>query len=287
MTGFGKTTCQLRDKSLSIEVRSLNSKSLDVSLKMANISREKEHVVRNHVGQILNRGKIDVAFVVETSGGAPSVSINKNLFGKFLLEFEQLTKEYHIKMPDDILQVVIRLPEVITYETIGDDPGDWAMIEESLLRALSHVDQFRISEGQHLAADIIARINSINELAGQIAPFEAGREQTVRTRLTKGLKEINENLNADPNRFEQELIFYLERLDITEEKIRLAKHLDYFVETLEMEKTQGRKLGFIAQEIGREINTIGSKANEANIQKIVVQMKDELEKIKEQLLNIL
>jgi len=287
MTGFGKSTCQIQNKSLSIEVRALNSKSLDISLKIPAFLRDKEQVVRNHIGHLLNRGKIDIVFGAESFNGPSFHKFNKSLVAKYLNELEQIAREHNIKMPDDILSVVIRLPDAMVAETMPENPDDWVIIEQALLVALTQVNQFRISEGEHLAADLLDRIQKLVELAGHIEPYEAQREQTIRARLAKGLLDLKETVQVDPNRFEQELIFYLERLDITEEKTRLTKHLDYFIETLHYEKHQGRKLGFIAQEIGREINTIGSKANDANIQRIVVQMKDELEKIKEQLLNIL
>ncbi|HSV76030.1 MAG TPA: YicC/YloC family endoribonuclease [Bacteroidales bacterium] len=287
MTGYGKATCQIQNRRLSVEVRALNSKSLDVALKLPGFLREKEQIVRGHISQKMLRGKIDVVFSTEGLGGGGSFAINGGLIVKYLSDLDQLAKEHNIKIPEDILSVVLRMPDVLTAETLLENPDDWLLIEEALLFALNQVDQFRTSEGEYLANDMLERVGRIEYLSKQIEPLESGREQAIRARISKSLNDLKENVQADPNRFEQELIFYLEKLDITEEMVRLGKHLQYFEETIKNETAQGRKLGFIAQEIGREINTIGSKANESGIQKLVVQMKDELEKIKEQLLNIL
>jgi len=287
MTGYGKASCQIKNRRLSVEVRALNSKSLDVSLKLPGFLREKEQIVRGHISQNMLRGKIDVVFSTEGLGGSGSFAINGNLVVKYLSDLDQLAEEHNIRIPEDILSVVLRMPDVVTTETLLDNPEDWLLIEEALLLALNQVDQFRTSEGEYLANDMLERVGRIGYLSQQVEPLESGRQQAIRARITKSLNDLKDNVQADPNRFEQELIFYLEKLDITEEMVRLGKHLQYFKETLKNETAQGRKLGFIAQEIGREINTIGSKANESGIQKLVVQMKDELEKIKEQLLNIL
>ncbi len=287
MTGFGKAVCQLQEKSISIEIKSLNSKSLDVSLKIPGSFREKEQVIRNLAGQVLGRGKVEVFMTVENLGGNTDVAINKALFIRYFNELKELAAELQVPLPNDLITTITRFPEVLKQALQEEDEQSWSIIEAAILEAMQQANNFRQSEGAHLAEDLHARIEAIRALLGQIEPFEANRIENLKTRLMKGLNDLKEAGQPDPNRFEQELIYYLEKLDITEEKVRLTKHLDYFEDTMRSEDNAGKKLGFISQEIGREINTIGSKANDGDIQKIVVQMKDELEKIKEQLLNIL
>jgi uncharacterized protein (TIGR00255 family) len=287
MTGFGKASCQLEEKSITVEIKSLNSKSLDVSLKIPGNYREKEQIIRNLAGQWLGRGKVEVFMGVENLGGSTDVTINKPLFSKYFHELKALAEELQAPIPDDLITAITRFPDVLKQAPQEEDDRTWHLIEGAITEAMKQADHFRQSEGAHLAEDLHARIEGIRDFLGQIEPLEARRIETLKARLIKGLNDMKEAGQPDPNRFEQELIFYLEKLDITEEKVRLAKHLDYFEDTMRAEETPGKKLGFISQEIGREINTIGSKANDADIQKIVVQMKDELEKVKEQLLNIL
>jgi len=287
MTGFGKANCQIEGKKVNIEVKSLNSKSFDVSLKLPQNFRDKEQLIRNFVGQELNRGKVEVFMTIENTDNNAEVSINKPLFAKYYHELKDLASELNCSMPDDIFSAITRFPEVLKQDPKDADDESWAIIEQALKEALEQTDLFRKSEGKHLAQDLMARIVEIRNLLNQIEPLESQRIENLKTRLIKGLNDLKEAGQPDPNRFEQELIFYLEKLDITEEKVRLSKHLHYFEETMQSEESPGKKLGFISQEIGREINTIGSKANDAEIQRLVVQMKDELEKIKEQLLNIL
>jgi len=287
MTGFGKTSCQLNEKTINIEVKSLNSKSLDVSLKIPGNYREKEQIIRNLAGQWLGRGKVEVFMRVENLGGSTDVTINKPLFSKYYYELKALAEELQAPIPDDLITAITRFPDVLKQAPQEEDDQTWHLIEGAITEAMKQADHFRQSEGAHLAEDLHARIEGIRDFLGQIEPLEARRIETLKARLIKGLNDLKEAGQPDPNRFEQELIFYLEKLDITEEKVRLAKHLDYFEDTMRAEETPGKKLGFISQEIGREINTIGSKANDADIQKLVVHMKDELEKVKEQLLNIL
>lgn len=287
MTGFGKTSCRLNEKTINIEVKALNSKSFDFSLRIPQSFRDKEQTVRNLASQILIRGKVDIFMTVEAQGENPDVSINKPLIAKYYNELKELAAELNAPFPTDILSTITRFPEVLKQEIQETSDESWAVVENALSVALAQVDEFRKSEGNHLFEDLKARIGEIRKLLENIARFEANRIVNLKNRLTKSLNELSEAGQPDPNRFEQELIYYLEKLDITEEKVRLTKHLDYFAETITQEETPGKKLGFITQEIGREINTIGSKANDADIQKLVVQMKDELEKIKEQLLNIL
>ena len=287
MTGFGKASCQLNEKTISIEVKSLNSKSLDVSIKIPQNYRDKEQLIRNLANQLLVRGKVEIFLTFENLGGTTDVSINKPLFTKYYNELKALAGELNAPLPDDLFSAITRFPEVLKQDAQESDEESWALIQQAITEAMEHADNFRKSEGAHLAEDLIARISEIRNLLTKIEPFEAQRIETLKTRLVKSLNELKEAGQPDPNRFEQELIFYLEKLDITEEKVRLSKHLDFFEDTIRGEDTPGKKLGFISQEIGREINTIGSKANDAEIQKLVVQMKDELEKVKEQLLNIL
>ena len=287
MTGFGKSACQLEGKNITVEVRSLNSKSLDVSLKVPGNFRDKEQLIRNLAGQILVRGKVEVQMAFENHSGTTDISINRPLLEKYYRELVDIAKGLDAPLPHDLITTITRFPEVLKQETQEEDAGQWSRIEAGIREAMEQADSFRQSEGAHLAADLHARIEGIRNLLGRIVPLEGQRIENLKGRLLKGLSDLKEAGAPDPNRFEQELIFYLEKLDITEEKVRLAKHLAYFEATMRGEEIAGKKLGFISQEIGREINTIGSKANDADIQKIVVQMKDELEKIKEQLLNIL
>lgn len=287
MTGFGKAHCQIEGKKVNIEVKTLNSKSFDVSLKIPQSFRDKEQLIRNFVSQELNRGKVEVYITVENTENNTEVSINKPLFARYFNELKNLANELNTPLPEDIFSTITRLPEVLKQDQKEADDESWAIIEMALKEAIEQADLFRQSEGKHLAEDLMTRIAEIKNLLSQIDPLESQRVEQLKTRLIKGLNDLKEAGQPDPNRFEQELIFYLEKLDITEEKVRLSKHLQYFEETMQNEAASGKKLGFISQEIGREINTIGSKANDAEIQRIVVQMKDELEKIKEQLLNIL
>ncbi|MEE4175965.1 MAG: YicC/YloC family endoribonuclease [Bacteroides sp.] len=287
MTGFGKSTCQLDGSSVAVEVRSLNSKTLDVSLKIPGNYREKEQIIRNLAGQVLVRGKVEVHMAIENFAANTDISINRPLLEKYYRELVDIAEGLQAPLPNDLITTITRFPEVLKQSPQEENEEQWMAIEQAIREAMEQADAFRQSEGAHLAEDLHARIEVIRNLLGQIAPLESQRIETLKGRLLKGLSELKDAGTPDPNRFEQELIFYLEKLDITEEKVRLAKHLDYFEDTMRTEEIAGKKLGFISQEIGREINTIGSKANDADIQKFVVQMKDELEKVKEQLLNIL
>lgn len=287
MTGFGKSACQMEGKNITVEIRSLNSKSLDVSLKIPGNYRDKEQAIRNLAGQILLRGKVEVIMAIENHSASADVSINRPLLEKYYRELVEIARGLDAPLPDDLITTITRFPEVLKQETQEEDEEQWLSLENAIREAMEQADAFRQSEGAHLATDLRSRVEGIRALLGQIEPLEGQRIVNLKARLLKGLGELRDAGTPDPNRFEQELIFYLEKLDITEEKVRLAKHLDYFEDTMISEDSPGKKLGFISQEIGREINTIGSKANDADIQKIVVQMKDELEKVKEQLLNIL
>jgi uncharacterized protein (TIGR00255 family) len=289
MTGFGKSECDLPDKKLTIELRSLNSRQLDINLKIPSIYREKETILRNEIALHLNRGKIDLTIQFDQTGNGFHSRINTPVVKQYALELHETGKELGMKEYDplEMLKMAMRLPDTITNEKAEADENEWTRVFSSFLSALEQINKFRIQEGDAMHADLLNRINSIEQYLSEVDQFETGRVDSIRKRLLQNLNEFFSNNSVDRNRFEQEIIFYLEKLDITEEKVRLKNHIDYFRETMGSEEPAGKKLGFITQEMGREINTIGSKANDFNIQKLVVQMKDELEKIKEQSLNLL
>jgi len=279
MTGYGKSEVQTENRKITIEIKSLNSKNLDINARFPTIYKEKEMDVRKWLSKELLRGKIDVMFYVETTGEETSTRINKGIVESYLNQLEGIRKEA------DILSIAMRLPDVLKTEKEELDETEWRKIEEGLSRAIDQLNDFRSSEGMELKRDFELRISILEKKLQEVMTMDPERLETVRIRLEKAIQEIKQNV--DENRFEQELIYYLEKFDITEEKVRLNKHLSYFLYSLNEEMSNGKKLGFISQEIGREINTIGSKANYAPMQKLVVEMKDELEKIKEQLLNVL
>jgi uncharacterized protein (TIGR00255 family) len=279
MTGYGKSEVQTENRKITIEIKSLNSKNLDINARFPTIYKEKEMDVRKWLSKELLRGKIDVMFYVETTGEETTTRINKGIVEGYLNQLEGIRKEA------DILSIAMRLPDVLKTEKEELDEKEWRKIEEGLSRAIDQLNDFRSSEGMELKRDFELRISILEKKLQEVMTMDPERLETVRIRLEKAIQEIKQNV--DENRFEQELIYYLEKFDITEEKVRLNKHLSYFLYSLNEEMSNGKKLGFISQEIGREINTIGSKANYAPMQKLVVEMKDELEKIKEQLLNVL
>ena len=286
MTGFGKSSTILTGKVLTFEIRSLNSKQLDLNLRFPSLLRDLEPEIRRMVTQLAERGKIELTASLDFTGSDLPASINKPLAMAYYRELQSLAEE--LKAPAmDLLSLVMKMPEVTknTREELQEE--EKTSILKAVSEALGLYDEFRKHEGQLLENDFIARINTILEYLKEIEPFEKQRGLNMKEKLRNGFASFAEDKNFDSNRFEQEIIYYLEKLDITEEKVRLQKHCDYFLETLKEPIANGRKLSFVSQEIGREINTIGSKANDANIQKIVVGMKDELEKIKEQLANIL
>ncbi len=287
MTGFGKANCQLPDKTINIEVRALNGKNLDIGLKVPQIYKEKEQEIRSLLSGSLSRGKIELYINIDNHNASAAYTLNKPLLEKYYRELSDFAREVGAPESNDLIPAILRLPEVFQQDDRTPDEAEWTAFLEALQQAIHQTDTYRISEGAHLEKDLQERIAVIGGLLSEIEPLEAQRTTAMRDKLHKALETLNEKNNYDPNRFEQELIYYLEKLDITEEKVRLNKHLDYFSDTLAADISSGKKLGFITQEIGREINTIGSKANDAGIQRIVVQMKDELEKIKEQLMNIL
>lgn len=285
MTGFGKVQTNYNNKTISIEIKSLNSKQADLNLRLPSLYRSKDINLRNQIISSLERGKIDCFIHTEYQGEAQLLNINPNLFTSYYKQLETLAEKVGAPK-DDLLRYVLQIPEISrsSNDELSEEESD--VLINLMQEAIEKAIEFREQEGEVLAKDLRLRIKIIGEKLLEVDKYEGARIEVVRERIQTKLAEVV-NGNIDSNRLEQELIFYIEKLDVTEEKIRLKQHLDYFLETMELPTSQGKKLGFIAQEIGREINTLGSKSNEANMQKIVVEMKDELEKIKEQLLNVL
>ncbi|WP_298900843.1 YicC/YloC family endoribonuclease [uncultured Psychroserpens sp.] len=282
MTGYGKSVLQLPTKKISIEIKSLNSKNLDLNARMPSMYREKELSIRKRIASTLVRGKVDFSLYMEITGEETSTQINKTVVKQYI---KQLKEVIHTGDETEYLKMAIRLPDAVTTERDEIDENEWKQISEAIDSSLEKIHQYRLDEGKSLETDFINRVQNISELLEQVVAMDPDRIDGVRERLAKGISEIKEKV--DENRFEQELVYYIEKFDITEEKVRLSNHLDYFQKALKSADSNGKKLGFISQEMGREINTIGSKSNHAPMQKLVVQMKDELEKIKEQLLNVL
>jgi uncharacterized protein (TIGR00255 family) len=287
MTGFGKATGGQEGKKLCVEIRTLNSKQLDINTKICRLYKEKESEIRSVLAKNMERGRIDFSVYFENEEDTSNFTINKTLLIKYLEELKSISAEAKNDFPTDHFALALRMPDVFTTgnEKLSED--DWLQFLNVLDDALRQVNKFRLHEGKVLEKDITERVTLILQLLKDVTPFEKIRIETIKKRIQKDIDELIGKGKTDKNRFEEELIYYMEKIDITEEKVRLKKHCDYFLETIKQPEANGRKLGFISQEIGREINTLGSKANDADIQKIVVQMKDELEKIKEQLLNIL
>jgi len=287
MTGYGKAEFEVNNKKITIEIKSLNSKQIDINTRTPALYREKDIIIRKAISEKLVRGKVDFNIYVENLGEESNSKINESVLKGYFHHLEQINNELNLKTDHRTLHAALRLPDVVKteYETL--DEKEWETIFSNIKKALNDIDDFRIKEGLALETDIVGNVENIDRLLKEIEPFEKQRIEGLRSRLTGNLEAFKQNGNVDENRFEQELIFYLEKLDINEEKVRLANHCEYFYETAQQSVSSGKKLGFISQEIGREINTIGSKANESNIQRIVVQMKDHLERVKEQLLNVL
>ena len=288
MTGFGKTTVETGNKKMVVEIKSLNAKQFDMGLRLPGLFKDKEMEIRSMVKERLDRGKIDMAIYYDsTFDGEKNVSVNDAVVVKYFNQMLEVSGQLGFE-PDknELLQTVMRFPDSLQVKTEQLQEDEWMILRGGIEKALDEIDGFRIQEGKALIKDILHRIDLIQQYAGQVPQYESRRIETVRQKLQEKLNEWTA-VKADQNRLEQELIYYLEKLDITEEKVRLANHCKYFIETVEKEVAAGRKLGFIAQEIGREINTMGSKSNDLDIQKLVVMMKDELEKIKEQSLNVL
>ncbi|MCE9537700.1 MAG: YicC family protein [Bacteroidetes bacterium] len=287
MTGFGKSVTEIPGKKVTVEVRSLNSKALDLNLRLPYIYKEKELGLRSDISKQIERGKIDLTVFTESNQETLPVAINKTLAKTYYKELKALSEELN-ENSTNLLALVVKMPEVMKAEreVVELDEAEWEQVKAAVDKAIEAFQKFRSDEGKILASEFQTRIGIIYSLLADIVKMDGSRVENVRTRIKNNISEFVEKEKIDQNRFEQELIYYIEKLDITEEKLRLKTHLDYFTNTLQ-EPSSGRKLGFISQEIGREINTIGSKANDAAVQKLVVQMKDELEKIKEQLLNVL
>jgi uncharacterized protein (TIGR00255 family) len=287
MTGFGKTKLETNNKVISLEIRSLNSKQLDMNLRIPHLYREKELELRGIIGSQLIRGKIDFFINIEQSSVDSAPQINTSIVKHYYNQLKSLTEELDINANNDFLASIMKMPDIITSTNEELKEQEWKDIVETLNSTLQKVNEFRAHEGALLFDDFKKRIGIIKKLLKEVEPFEKARIPHIKERIQANIKSMLEEVTKDNDRLEQEMIFYLEKLDITEEKVRLLKHCDYFLETIDKEEIAGKKLGFVSQEIGREINTLGSKANDADIQKIVVLMKDELEKIKEQLFNIL
>ncbi len=287
MTGFGKAEFEVNNKKITIEIKSLNSKQIDINTRTPALYREKDIIIRKTLSEKLSRGKVDFNIYVENLGDESNSKINEPILKSYFEHLSIISNELNVTVDNSTLQAAMRLPDIVKteYETL--DKSEWNIIFENIQKAIVDINSFREQEGRSLETDILGNVNSINDLLKDIEPFEKQRIEAVRERLIENLENLKLNGKVDENRFEQELIFYLEKLDINEEKVRLANHCEFFVETANQSVSSGKKLGFISQELGREINTIGSKANETNIQRIVVQMKDHLERVKEQLLNVL
>lgn len=282
MTGFGKATVQMPNKKITVEVKSLNSKGLDLNVRFPTLYREMELPVRTQLSQSLERGKVDFSIFIENTAEHTSTKINVPIVKSYIA---QLREVYQLADETELMKMAVRMPDALKTEREEIDENEWQHIQKTINEAIVNIQSFRKSEGAALEKEFRNRIQEISRMMNLAMSLDGERIINVRNRLTAALEDLRVSL--DENRFEQELIFYLEKYDITEEKVRLENHLNYFIETLEGSEANGRKLGFIAQEMGREINTMGSKSNHAQMQKIVVQMKDELEKIKEQVLNVL
>jgi uncharacterized protein (TIGR00255 family) len=286
MTGFGKSECELPNKKITIEIKSLNSKQLDINSRLPSTYKAKDIEIRKLISTKLTRGKVEFNLYCEQLGEESNAIINKDIVKNYHQQLQSIYNDLDIEMSERAIETIMRLPDTIKINHEELDEEEWKHIIENIKVAILNLDEFRIQEGKALEKDILSQINSIISLKNKITPFEKERIERIKLKITDALKDIQNNVQNDPNRFEQELIFYIEKLDINEEKVRLENHCSYFLETL-TEDNSGKKLGFIAQEIGREINTIGSKANHTEIQKLVIRMKDSLEKIKEQMLNVL
>jgi uncharacterized protein (TIGR00255 family) len=287
MTGYGKAVAETKQKKITIEIKSLNSKQLDLNLKFPWLYKEKEPEIRNMVSQKLDRGKIDLTIYFDVLDEDVATVINKAAVKSYYKQFKEIASELQINLDDQIFTAIMKLPDTLKTNKQEIDEDEWEMTKNKVIESIDMLNAYRIEEGNSIMTDLNKCVGKILTLLQTIETFEHGRITKVREKLKAILEENIGTENIDKNRFEQELIFYLEKYDINEEKVRLKTHCDYFLETINTTSPNGKILNFIAQEIGREINTIGSKANDASIQKLVVMMKDELEKIKEQTLNVL
>ncbi len=286
MTGYGKATIELPSKKITVEIKSLNSKQFDLYTRIPHVYKEKEISLRNDLSKILERGKIDLYINVEESDKNTTVKIDEARLKSYHAEVKQLAAALDIEEPTDWFDVLFKLPDVFKQEPEKLEEEEWLAVEKAVDGAVANLISFRHQEGEALKQTMLSNISNIKKLTLELEKFEAERIEKVKTRITEALSKL-EDVTYDGSRLEQELIYYIEKLDVNEEKTRLLNHLEYFLETIEANTSQGKKLGFIVQEIGREINTLGSKSNDSDMQRIVVQMKNELEQIKEQILNVL
>ncbi len=287
MTGYGKATVTFGEKKIHVELKSLNSKALDLSVRMAPLYREKEMEIRNQISKALERGKVDFSLWIEKEAAEAATPINAALMNNYYEQIKNITTTTDIPMPADLFATLLRMPDVLTKVDIQElSDEEWAVVRQAIDEAITQITNFRIQEGAALEKKFHEKLDNIEALMKNIEPYEMERVTKIRERITAALEKTI-SVDYDKNRLEQELIYYIEKLDINEEKQRLANHLAYFRETMATGHGQGKKLGFIAQEMGREINTTGSKSNHAEMQNIVVRMKDELEQIKEQVLNVM
>ena len=288
MTGYGKVTKSRNGKNIEVEIRSLNSKTLDVHTKMPIALNSKDLEIRSMIAAGLERGKVDVSVTLTTDATADNLRINEQLLEAYFNKTIEISRKLGVEMDQSLLlTTLLRFPDVQKVDQEEEIEDEWALTREAVEEAIKGLDEFRIQAGQNLKADFIKRVKLILSYLDEVEPLADARVGVIRERILQRFEELKGTVDVDSNRLEQELIFYIEKLDITEEKVRLRNHCRYFIENIDADESTGKKLGFIAQEMGREINTLGSKANDAEIQKIVVKMKDELEKIKEQVLNIL
>lgn len=288
MTGFGKASRIFGNKKITVEVKSLNSKQADLNTRLNSLYREKDIDLRNTLTRRLSHGKIDLSISAEEIASEPSARINVDVLTNYRQQLEVAVEKLGIAMPDNVLELMLRMPEVFQNDASKQlSEEEWNTVMEAVNDALDQLQSFRLQEGRSLDTMFREKIENITNLLAEVEPYEGERVEKIRTRLEENLKSLEERVAIDRNRLEQEMIFYLEKLDINEEKVRLRNHLKYFLETLDNEPEPGKKLGFIAQEMGREINTLGSKSNHSEMQIIVVKMKDQLEQIKEQVLNVL
>jgi len=289
MTGFGRAEFEVNNKKITLEIKSLNSKQIDINTRIPSLYREKEIEIRKELSEKLVRGKIDLTIYLENHGEESNSKINEPILKSYFGHLKKINDDLKLLTDNSTLHAALRLPDVVKteYETLDEE--EWQVILKNIREAIQQIIEFRLQEGKALENDISENVNSISELLQKIGPFETQRIETVKSRLNDSLGKSNMTENVDKNRFEQELIYYLDKMDMNEEKVRLENHCSYFLETLNQnsQSANGKKLAFISQEMGREINTIGSKAYESNIQRVVVEMKDHLERIKEQLLNVL
>ncbi|MDY3069894.1 MAG: YicC/YloC family endoribonuclease [Parabacteroides sp.] len=288
MTGFGKVTAELPSRKVTVEIKALNSKQLDLSTRIPAIYREKEMAVRSLLMQALERGKVEFSIYIESIGKDSSAQINQEAVAGYYAQLKEISEKLGIEKPNSWaeMQQVLRFPDVIRTEVVEADEAEWSVVENAVNQAIKQLQEFRIQEGAMLQKLFGQKIENIAQLLKDVEPYENERINKIKARICDNLEKVAAQ-DYDKNRFEQEMIYYIEKLDVSEEKSRLDNHLKYFLETMNSGHGQGKKLGFIAQEMGREINTLGSKSNHAEMQKIVVRMKDELEQIKEQVLNVL